>query len=314
MYINNNGTFSQAWESPEIEETLSVAWGDMNGDGLDDLAVGNNGAPNRVYTSTGTYVVTLIAYNDEGCSNTYTDTVTSILPSPFSINKTAPSSVVSGQPLTYTIIVSNTSGTATSSVVITDALPSGAFYVGCGGGACSESGGVVTWSGLTVPPYSAINVTFVVTACSGPLVNSAYGVASWSEGTKQARSVSRRPNRSATGPTVAAPTPTPTREIVAAKVRAGRSMPRCWVCRRVGITAPSATRSNPSSATANQHSTAATGLTFVGALFSKRTFTLCPSFPEVAATHSAASPAPMSPGRVFAGQGPGAGGGMPPLT
>jgi len=155
-------------------------------------------SPTYVYTSTGMYVVTLIAYNDEGCSNTYTDTVTVISPSPFSITKTAVSSVVSGQPLTYTIIVSNTGGTATSSVVITDALPTGAFYVRCGGGACSQSGGVVTWSGLTIPAHSTISVTFVVTACSGPLVNSAYGVASWSEGTKQLRGGSRAESVSST--------------------------------------------------------------------------------------------------------------------
>jgi uncharacterized repeat protein (TIGR01451 family) len=148
-------------------------------------------SPTYVYTSTGAYVVTLIAYNDEGCSNTYTDTVTVISPSPFTISKTAASSVVAGQPLTYTITVSNTGGTATSSVVVTDALPTGAFYVRCGGGACSESGGVVTWSGLTIPSHGTISVTFVVTACSGPLVNSAYGVASWSEGAKQTREANR---------------------------------------------------------------------------------------------------------------------------
>ena len=48
VYVNDDGSFSLAWTSPESEKTGSVAWGDMNGDGLADLAVGNDGAPNRV--------------------------------------------------------------------------------------------------------------------------------------------------------------------------------------------------------------------------------------------------------------------------
>jgi len=42
-----------AWSSPEVDDTRSVAWGDWDGDGDRDLAVGNLGQPNRVYTDTG---------------------------------------------------------------------------------------------------------------------------------------------------------------------------------------------------------------------------------------------------------------------
>jgi len=105
-----------------------------------------------------------------------------VLAPALSVSKSAASSVLAGVPLNYTIHVSNAGNTAATSVVVTDAVPAGASYVGCGGGTCGESGGVVTWSGLTVPSGGAVDVTFVVTACTGPLVNSAYRVVSCAQG------------------------------------------------------------------------------------------------------------------------------------
>lgn len=53
VYANTGQRLWSTWESPEIDHTMSVAWGDMNGDGHIDLAVGNSDEPNRVYTNTG---------------------------------------------------------------------------------------------------------------------------------------------------------------------------------------------------------------------------------------------------------------------
>ena len=50
IYFNENGILQKEnpWVSHEKDDTFTVAWGDMNGDGFLELAVGNNGV-NRIY-------------------------------------------------------------------------------------------------------------------------------------------------------------------------------------------------------------------------------------------------------------------------
>ncbi|MCP4537492.1 MAG: hypothetical protein GY832_10130 [Chloroflexi bacterium] len=54
VYRNEGGIFVPAWTSTgDIKETMSVAWGDVDGDGDLDLAVGNSGDVNRLYLNNG---------------------------------------------------------------------------------------------------------------------------------------------------------------------------------------------------------------------------------------------------------------------
>ena len=52
--LGNSDSLLSVWTSADSDETRSVAWGDWDGDGDLDLAVGNlNGEPNRIYENDG---------------------------------------------------------------------------------------------------------------------------------------------------------------------------------------------------------------------------------------------------------------------
>jgi uncharacterized repeat protein (TIGR01451 family) len=80
------------------------------------------------------------------------------------VAKTGPAQVTTGTPITYTLHVSNTGVVTAYSVVLTDALPSGANFAWASDGGL-ESSGVVSWPTLSVPPGGGIIArTFTVTA------------------------------------------------------------------------------------------------------------------------------------------------------
>ncbi|MGD9098953.1 MAG: right-handed parallel beta-helix repeat-containing protein, partial [Anaerolineae bacterium] len=88
------------------------------------------------------------------------------------IHKTGPATAEPGQAITYTLRVTNSGVYTASAVVISDALPVGAHYVG---GGTLLPGDVVGWSLGSLAGGAQAQAQFVVTATE-TVVNSVYGV------------------------------------------------------------------------------------------------------------------------------------------
>jgi uncharacterized repeat protein (TIGR01451 family) len=88
------------------------------------------------------------------------------------ISKTGPNSVPAGNPITYTLTVSNTGNLLAEDLVISDTLPIGAFYVS--GGNLSDN--TVTWTAPVLDVGASLQFQFVVTATQ-TVTNSLYSVA-----------------------------------------------------------------------------------------------------------------------------------------
>src|SRR5262249_17839781 len=80
-----------------------------------------------------------------------------------SIGKSASAgTVLAGQPLTYTVTVTNTGPSVATGVLISDTLPGGVSFASASNG-CTPSGGTVTCGASTWPAGSTVSVTIVVT-------------------------------------------------------------------------------------------------------------------------------------------------------
>jgi len=90
------------------------------------------------------------------------------------ILKSGPAVVEPGAPLTYTLVVSNTGAVAATSLVITDALPSGAAFLAASDGGVLV-GGIVSWTVPTLGPQGRLTRTFAVTT-TRPITNADYRV------------------------------------------------------------------------------------------------------------------------------------------
>ncbi|MCC6811847.1 MAG: DUF11 domain-containing protein, partial [Deltaproteobacteria bacterium] len=99
---------------------------------------------------------------------------TTLLRSPFTVTKTAPASVITGQQFTYVFQVTNTGGSDINNVVLHDVLPEGlTFVAGSGtGAACTLNAGPgevdCTLAPATVTAGQVRNVTFDVIAGALP--------------------------------------------------------------------------------------------------------------------------------------------------
>ena len=78
LYINDGtGIFAAGVDiDSDGDDTLSVALGDVNGDGDLDLIAGNIGQPNRLYSNFGTFTVTLTVTDNNGATASTTREIT----------------------------------------------------------------------------------------------------------------------------------------------------------------------------------------------------------------------------------------------
>jgi len=134
------------------------------------------------YTVAGDYTVTLVVTDACGYTDTkvLADAVIVHAPSAGLLIDKQASTAVMGAPFTYTLTVTNTDTLSNATnLVITDALPSNAYYVSGG----VQANGVITWnSGLTATANGgAVSVTFAVTTCHA-VTNSLYRVVTSTEG------------------------------------------------------------------------------------------------------------------------------------
>jgi uncharacterized repeat protein (TIGR01451 family) len=89
-----------------------------------------------------------------------------------SIGKVGPATVLPGNPITYTLAITNAGDAIATGVVITDTLPSGAYYVS---GGTLMLPGTVGWTVDRLAPDDSAHVQFAVTA-TRTITNSDYRV------------------------------------------------------------------------------------------------------------------------------------------
>jgi chitinase len=111
---------------------------------------------------TGTYTFSLAITDTYGLTDSNTTTITITLPD-LTITKSGPSEVEPGEPITYTLVAANNGTAAATSLVITDALPSGATFVTASDGG-SLMGNTVSWSVPSLDAGGEVTLTLTITA------------------------------------------------------------------------------------------------------------------------------------------------------
>lgn len=87
-----------------------------------------------------------------------------------SLSKAAPAVALPGEPITYTLTITNSGVDTANNVIITDVLPSGANYVSGG----TKSGGAVTWTLPSLAGFGTVTQTTLIVTATSTITNDNY--------------------------------------------------------------------------------------------------------------------------------------------
>jgi uncharacterized repeat protein (TIGR01451 family) len=111
-----------------------------------------------------------LLYNSAARASQFT--VCRLVPAILSITKTGPAGAIIGEFMSYRITISNEGGTTATNLIISDTIPSGAFYAAGGG---VQVGNIIRWQENSLTPGSSIQLPFLLTATK-TITNSNYRV------------------------------------------------------------------------------------------------------------------------------------------
>ncbi|MEM7391365.1 MAG: DUF11 domain-containing protein, partial [Verrucomicrobiota bacterium] len=137
IYINNGaGVFTDRGVDIGVADSRAVRLGDLDGDGDLDAFFSNGdgmGQPDQIWFN-------------RACSDV-------------TMEKNGPSMAVAGDPMVYTLIVSNAGSETATGVVATDDLPNGVDWVSDDCGAGPPAGNQLTWNVGSLAPFATATCT-----------------------------------------------------------------------------------------------------------------------------------------------------------
>lgn len=154
--VNTTYNYSAAIDPPDATTPISYTWVPEPQSGQGTASAGYS------WDTAGEHVVSVSA---ENCGSFVADAQSVAISTgtapDLAISKAGPATALAGEPITYTLTITNSGATAASNLTVVDTIPTGATYVSGG----TPSGDTVTWTIPSLAGSGAVTQTrFVVTA------------------------------------------------------------------------------------------------------------------------------------------------------